>query len=71
MRSAPRGGERPARLRGQLITSPDIRAGMALIIAALCAKGTSTIEQAEMVDRGYERIEARLRALGRDIVRQA
>lgn len=61
----------PARLRGQLITSPDIRAGMALIIAALCAKGTSTIEQAEMVDRGYERIEARLRALGADIVRQA
>jgi UDP-N-acetylglucosamine 1-carboxyvinyltransferase len=60
----------PVRLRSQLITSPDIRAGMALIIAALCAKGTTTIEQAEMVDRGYERIEARLRALGADIVRE-
>ena len=60
----------PAKLRAQLITSPDIRAGMALIIAALCAKGTSVIEQAEMVDRGYERIEARLRALGADIRRE-
>ena len=59
----------PVRLRAQHITSPDIRAGMALIIAALGAKGTSVIEQAEMVDRGYERIEARLRALGADIVR--
>ncbi len=60
----------PAKLRAQLITSPDIRAGMALVIAALCAKGTSIIEQAEMVDRGYERLEARLRALGADIVRE-
>lgn len=60
----------PAKLRAQLITSPDIRAGMALIIAALCAKGTTTIEQAEMIDRGYERIEARLRALGADIRRE-
>ena len=60
----------PAKLRAQLITSPDIRAGMALIIAALCAKGTTVIEQAEMVDRGYERIEARLRALGADISRE-
>ena len=60
----------PAKLRAQLITSPDIRAGMALIVAALGAKGTTTIEQAEMVDRGYERIEARLRALGADIVRE-
>ncbi|HAL91425.1 MAG TPA: UDP-N-acetylglucosamine 1-carboxyvinyltransferase [Verrucomicrobia bacterium] len=60
----------PVKLRAQLLTSPDIRAGMALIIAALCAKGTSTIEQAEMVDRGYERIESRLRALGADIQRE-
>ena len=60
----------PAKLRSQLITSPDIRAGMALIIAALCAKGTTTIEQAEMIDRGYERVEARLRALGADISRE-
>ena len=60
----------PAKLRPQLITSPDIRAGMALIIAALCAKGTTVIEQAEMIDRGYERIEARLRALGADVRRE-
>ena len=60
----------PAKLRAQLITSPDIRAGMALIIAALCAKGTTVIEQAEMIDRGYERIEARLRALGADVRRE-
>ena len=60
----------PAKLRAQLITSPDIRAGMALIIAALCAKGTTVIEQAEMIDRGYERVEARLRALGADISRE-
>ena len=60
----------PAKLRAQLITSPDIRAGMALIIAALCAQGTTVIEQAEMVDRGYERIDARLRALGADITRE-
>lgn len=60
----------PAKLRAQLITSPDIRAGMALIIAALCAKGTTVIEQAEMVDRGYERVDARLRALGAEISRE-
>ena len=60
----------PARLRAQHITSPDIRAGMALIIAALCAEGTTVIEQAEMVDRGYERIDVRLRALGADMHRE-
>ena len=60
----------PARLRPQLLTSPDIRAGMALVIAALCAKGRTTIEQAEMVDRGYERVDARLRDLGAEIVRE-
>lgn len=60
----------PAKLRAQLITSPDIRAGMALIIAALCAKGRTVIEKAEMVDRGYERIDARLRLLGADIARE-
>ena len=59
----------PARLRAQHITSPDIRAGMALVIAALCADGQTVIDQAEMVDRGYERIDARLRALGADMVR--
>ncbi|NLG34409.1 MAG: UDP-N-acetylglucosamine 1-carboxyvinyltransferase [Lentisphaerae bacterium] len=61
----------PARLRAQHITSPDIRAGMALVIAALCARGRSVIEQAEMIDRGYERIDARLRALGADIRRES
>ena len=59
----------PARLRGQLITSPDIRAGMALLIAALAADGTSVIRQADMVDRGYERIDARLRRLQASIHR--
>jgi UDP-N-acetylglucosamine 1-carboxyvinyltransferase len=60
----------PAKLRAQHITSPDIRAGMALVIAALCAEGRTTIEQAEMVDRGYERIDERLRALGADVSRE-
>lgn len=60
----------PARLRGTHQTSPDIRAGMALIIAALCAKGESVIENAQMVDRGYERLSERLRELGADIVRE-
>ena len=60
----------PSRLHGELLTSPDIRAGMALVIAALAADGTSRIEQANMVDRGYERIDARLRALGAGIVRE-
>jgi UDP-N-acetylglucosamine 1-carboxyvinyltransferase len=60
----------PARLHGTRQTSPDIRAGMALIIAALCAKGESVIENAQMVDRGYERLDDKLRALGADIVRE-
>ncbi|TAN37014.1 MAG: UDP-N-acetylglucosamine 1-carboxyvinyltransferase [Verrucomicrobia bacterium] len=60
----------PARLHGTHQTSPDIRAGMALIIAALCAKGASVIENAQMVDRGYERLDARLRALGADVIRE-
>lgn len=59
----------PAQLRGSHQTSPDIRAGMALVIAALAAEGTSTIEHAGMIDRGYERIDERLRALGADIER--
>ena len=60
----------PARLHGTHQTSPDIRAGMALIIAALCAKGESVIENAQMVDRGYESLDTKLRALGADIVRE-
>lgn len=56
-------------LQATHMSSPDIRAGMAMIIAALCANGESIIESAYMVDRGYERIDERLRALGADIVR--
>jgi hypothetical protein len=60
----------PARLHGSHLASPDIRAGMALIIAALCARGESKIDLAQVVDRGYEKIDERLRALGADIVRE-
>jgi len=59
----------PAALRGSHLSSPDIRAGMALIIAALCARGESIIDNAQVVDRGYEKIDSRLRALGADITR--
>ena len=59
-------------LRGQTVRSPDIRAGMAMIIAALCATGRPCIVQnAEIVDRGYERVEEKLRSLGADIVRES
>jgi UDP-N-acetylglucosamine 1-carboxyvinyltransferase len=51
------------------MSTPDIRAGMALLIASLCAKGTSTIGNANEIDRGYERIDERLRALGASIER--
>jgi UDP-N-acetylglucosamine 1-carboxyvinyltransferase len=60
----------PARLHGIHMSSPDIRAGMALLIAALCAKGESIIDNAEIIDRGYEGIETKLRRLGADIVRR-
>ncbi len=59
----------PARLRGDSLTSPDVRAGMALVIAALCAEGTSTIKNVYQIERGYERIADRLRALGARIER--
>lgn len=59
----------PSRLRPAHMSSPDIRAGMALLIAALCARGESIIENAQIIDRGYERIEEKLRALGADITR--
>lgn len=52
------------------VSSPDIRAGMAMVIAALCAGGTSIIENAQVIDRGYEHIEKRLRKLGADIIRE-
>jgi UDP-N-acetylglucosamine 1-carboxyvinyltransferase len=59
----------PARLTGETMASPDIRAGMALLAAALCAEGRSVIMNAHQVDRGYERIDVRLRALGARIDR--
>jgi UDP-N-acetylglucosamine 1-carboxyvinyltransferase len=51
------------------VSSPDIRAGMALLIAALCAKGESIIQNVHQIDRGYERIDERLRRLGANIER--
>jgi UDP-N-acetylglucosamine 1-carboxyvinyltransferase len=57
-------------LRGGRMSSPDIRAGIALLIAAMGAKGTSRIENIEQIDRGYENIEARLNALGAKITRE-
>lgn len=60
----------PSRLHAIPLSSPDIRAGMGLLIAALCAKGTSIIHKAEIIDRGYERVEERLCDLGADIVRE-
>ena len=59
----------PARLRGERLVSPDIRAGMALVIAALCAEGESTIHNIGQIDRGYERLDARLRAIGAQVER--
>ena len=59
----------PAKLYGQKLSSPDIRAGMAMVIAALCAEGTSRIDAAHQIDKGYERIDERLRALGAHIER--
>lgn len=56
-------------LKATTMTSPDIRAGVSLLIAALSAKGTSTIQNIEQIDRGYERIDERLRAIGAHIER--
>lgn len=55
----------------QGVTSPDIRAGMAMVLAALCARGTSTIHNIQQIDRGYERVEEKLQALGARIERLA
>jgi UDP-N-acetylglucosamine 1-carboxyvinyltransferase len=59
----------PATLYAQQMSSPDIRAGMAMLLAALCAEGTSTIGNIGEIDRGYERIDERLRSLGARIER--
>jgi UDP-N-acetylglucosamine 1-carboxyvinyltransferase len=63
------GLNRQNNLRATKMTSPDIRAGIALLIAAMSAKGTSTIENIEQIDRGYENIEGRLNKLGAKITR--
>ena len=59
----------PARLYGKKLTSPDLRAGIAMIIAGLVAEGETRIDNIYQIDRGYEDIEGRLRALGADIKR--
>lgn len=61
----------PSRLMGTTIQSPDVRAGMAMLIAALCAQGKSTIYNVRQIDRGYERIDEKLCALGARIERQS
>jgi UDP-N-acetylglucosamine 1-carboxyvinyltransferase len=59
----------PSRLVGEKLESPDIRAGMSLLLAALAADGTSTIRNIGQIDRGYERVDEKLRALGAQIER--
>ena len=59
----------PSQLRAGNVESPDIRAGMAMLLAALCATGTSTIQNVGQIERGYERIDQRLNALGASITR--
>jgi len=59
----------PCRLRGAELVSPDVRAGMAMVIAALCAEGKSTIHNVYQIERGYEELAPRLRALGARIKR--
>jgi UDP-N-acetylglucosamine 1-carboxyvinyltransferase len=63
------GLERKQILRGIKMSSPDIRAGVALLIAALSAEGTSIIQNIEQIDRGYQNIDKRLKQLGADIKR--
>ena len=63
------GHDHRRKLRAQRMSSPDIRAGIALLIAAMSAKGTSRIDNIAQIDRGYENIENRLNALGANIIR--
>jgi len=63
------GQDHKIRLRSSVLTSPDIRAGVALLIAALSAEGTSIIHNIDQIDRGYEEIDVRLNAIGADIRR--
>lgn len=60
----------PSRLHGEVVPSPDIRAGSALVLAALAAEGESVVEHAEIIDRGYEKLDVRLASLGADIRRE-
>ncbi len=59
----------PSRLQGTRLSSPDIRAGVSLLLAALCAEGESRIGNAQIIDRGYEHVDSELRRLGADIQR--
>jgi UDP-N-acetylglucosamine 1-carboxyvinyltransferase len=63
------GSNRETKLRGITMSSPDIRAGVSMLIAALAAQGTSTINNIEQIDRGYQFIDKRLQAIGADITR--
>ena len=63
------GQDKMIRLKGTVMSSPDIRAGVALLIAALSAEGKSVIHNIEQIDRGYQNIDKRLNALGADIQR--
>jgi UDP-N-acetylglucosamine 1-carboxyvinyltransferase len=69
VRPAPRRGLGPVELRAATVESPDIRAGMAMLLAAMCAEGTSVINNVGQIERGYERIDERLNALGARIQR--
>ncbi len=64
------GHDNAIRLQARRMTSPDIRAGIAMLIAALSAEGTSRIDNVGQIDRGYENIEERLRSLGAHIRRE-
>ena len=59
----------PRKLIGERVDSPDIRAGLALVLAALAADGESTIRNVSQIDRGYEKIEDKLKGLGAEILR--
>jgi UDP-N-acetylglucosamine 1-carboxyvinyltransferase len=59
----------PAKLKGANVTSPDVRAGMALVIAALCAQGPSNIQNIYQIERGYEHLAKKLLGVGASIVR--
>jgi UDP-N-acetylglucosamine 1-carboxyvinyltransferase len=59
----------PSKLHGSVLTSPDVRAGMAMVIAALCAEGESVIHNVYQIERGYENLTERLSALGARIRR--